>query len=662
MSVQFKLTGEEFFDSFDNEPINYTRKSVDFQKVDLTYSDFSQAFELPATTKNQGIFKHYSDITVVDGYNPFEKNDCEMWVNNELYASGALLLIRIKNEMNKPISYSVQFYSDVINLKDALADKGLSDLDWIDQRHSLTKDQALTYVSGTVVPSTNLRYPMASTSNFWSWEGTTLEHTREIRSTKDGILNRELRPSIPITDVMDRIFTASGFDYDVDFDANDYYTELYMWIHNSKEFISVPQIVKVGAGKAVKLTTIEQTIIWNNNQIDELNLYNGINGVTTIAFGGIIYTLTINLENSSNVTNIEYRWVINGTTGAWQTGATGDLVHGLGMLATGDEVYIEMKLGSDFVGAVSQSAWFEILNTSTSAVDFMEVSRYMPDMKCIDFIKGVLVLFNAVMYWDKLQSKFIIKHRSDWFNAGVEIDISEYVDITNNTLAPPTFYKTYGFEFEKGEDFRNDQYLKSVGRGYGSAFFDTGNYFGSQYKSKNPFTSNIWGEVVTRLPNGTITVSSDLAWFASIDGSFAPVDPGVRLMYYNGSHANTAGTYVVADINGNKSATATNYNLFLNNLQADSINIAFNAELDFHASGGTVVAGNLFTEFYQDYVASIYNPNVRRRTITAYIPYNQLKTIELNDTLLIDGVSYLIDSMKVNLLSSKVVFDLINKI
>lgn len=667
MSVKFKFVGEDYFDSFKDEPVQYTRKSIDFQKSDLTFNDFSKSFQLPATDTNNRLFQHYYDPSIIGGFNPFQNNKAEMWVNSDLLSTGNLTLIDIDLVDGKPRQYTVQFYSDTINLKDALQDKGLNQLQWTGLDHSLTAANALTYLSGTVVPGTNLRYPMASTSNFWSWEGFAgVPGVREIRSTKAGILNREIRPSIPVSDVLDQIFADAGFDYEVDFAGNDYYDDLYMWIANGKPFISdQQQIASAAMSYNFIADTTARRLLYQKEQVNDLKMYSTITGVTTISnAAAIAYSLVTNffIRDLGSVIP-QWRYVINGVPGAWITIVAGEVTTALGALSSGDEVYIEVNAvaggGDSFI--VRKDSYFRIENTSASAIDYFTTAAYMPTMKCVDFLNGILVTFNAVMYFDLYDNKFYIKHREDWFNSGKEVDVTKEVDTSKSKIQPPTFYKQYGFTFAEGEDFLNLNYKDTNGRTYGGAFYDTGLYAGDVYENQNPFTPTIWTEVIQQNPNGSIAVSSNVAAFFSVDRGFDKVDPGVRLMYYNGSNV-ASGTWKVVDVNGASAGNGTTYNFFTGYESTDKVNLAYNEELDFKASGGVLIQDSLYTNFFETYVQQIYNPDVRRLSIDAYIPYNKLKTIEVNDTLIISGVKYLIDSMKVDLTTNKAKLDLINKV
>lgn len=664
MSVRFKFVGGEFLDGFGDEPVNYSIKAVDFQKVDVSFNDFSKSFMIPATPLNNQIFKYYFDPSIIDSFNPFAENKAEMWVNQELYSTGQITLIDIDIVSGNPQQYQIQFYSDTIDLESALNDKGIDQLSWSGLDHSATASLVRDYlVGGAVVPGTNLKYVMASTSNFWSWEGFTgVEGVREIRSTKDGILNREVRPAIPVSDVMDKIFEDAGFDYEVDFALEDYYKELYMWINNGKRFLSVAnQVAQGNSRQTIRFDSIPSKVIFPDEGVNDLKMYSTITGIITVS-GAISADYTLRaLFNLKGSNTASWRYVKNGTPSAWFTATSGisDEETLLGLIS-GDEIYIEVMSNERAVTSSNHGFYFE--NTDITAQDYFVTKSYMPTIKCVEFIRGILVNFNAIMYWDVENRKFIIKNREAWYAEGVEIDISDNLDTAKSKIKPPTFYKEYSFEFAEALDFRNIEYKGINNRGYGGSNFSTGMYAGDTYTNKSPFTPSIWVEVVTEAANGTISFSSDVATTQSIDDSFAPVESGTRLMYYNGSKT-AAGSYKVVDYAGTSGGSNTTYNFFASALVSDSnLNLAFNSELDFKSSGGVLLENSLYTRFYADYINTIYNQNVRRLNISANIPYNKLKSIKINDTIVINRTRFLIDGITVDLTTNRATFDLINKI
>ena len=673
MSVQFRFVDGEFMESFKDEPVVYSRKAVDFQKVDLSFNDFSKSFMIPATPTNNEIFKHYYRPEVINSFNPFTENKAEMWVNGELYSTGQITLIDIDVINGEPRQYSLQFYSDTIDLKSALRDKGIDQLSWSGLDHLADAEKVLDYLEGGAVGSTSLKYVMASTDNFWSWEGfDDVEGVRQIKSNKDGILNTEVRPAIPVSDVMDKIFSDAGFDYEVDFDTEDYYSELYMWIHNGKRFIAVANQFAGGTNTGqANIGTTPQRLDLVNETINELKMLSTITDTFTIANDAALdYDLGVKFNftilNPSALP--QWRYVKNGVPSAWVNMIDNtEVITNLPLLVGGDTIQIEVFNGSvidlNSTFGINRAGAY-ISNTSTSGIDYFITNSFMPTMKCIEFVRGILVTFNAIMYWDIENQKFVIQKREDWYTAGKEVDITNEVDTSKSKIKPPTFYKEFGFEFEEGKDFRNVEYKGVNNRIYGGSRYNTGMYAGDVYENKNPFTPSIWTEVVTQTNNGTISYSSDVASTQAINDAFAAVDPGVRLMYYNGLKNTISNQeYKVVDGDGVLGGTSDIYNFFISALQSDNnLNLSYNSELDFKSSGGVLLDNTLFTNFYQSYIESIYNPNVRRLNINAYIPYNKLKSIQTNDTIVINNVRFYIDGITVDLTTNKATFDLINKL
>lgn len=670
--VQLKLVGGEYyFDNFGNEGFSLTRKLIDFQKPDNTYNDFSQKVNLPATQRNNKLFQFYYNIAVQDGFNPFVKNECELWFNSELYSTGALLLLDVKWKDGEVFMYTVQFFSDTINLKEALKDKGLNDIEWQDLDHSSTVPNVANYLSGAAVAGGKIYYPMASMQNAWVWDlagNVEIEGIRRIASNKDGILNTEVRPAILVSEVVKRIFDTAGFDYEIDFNTESYWTELFMWINNGRVLKGISQndeiLVEAGIGAAtqVKIPRDAQKIIFSREVSDSSSLYSTITGETTIALDGN-YSVTTYFSIIGATGTKQVRLVINGAVTSWVniTNNTEQVIWS-GAAVAGDTIYIQIQgSGLAFVrdANLASTSYFKLEGVVTTALDRIEVGKFMPKMKCIDFLKGILVATNSVVYFDNITSKFIIKHRDQWIAEGNEVDLSQFIDAQSLVVQPPTFYKTYGFEFEEGKDFANVNYQERNGRRFGAAFYDTGMYFGNEYVGSIPFTSNIWAPIVTQDDQGGIIASSGIPGAFSVDKSFKPVESGVRLMYRNGTDS-IQGNYKIVNADNSDAAINSTYNRFLNVLESDGVSISFQPQRTYDGTG--VDQGSFYNSFYRDYIAGIYNPNVRRLTLEALMPYAKLKTIQLNDTIIWNDKPYLIDQMTINMVSGRVKFNLINKL
>ena len=671
--VRLRLINEvRYFDSFEDEDISYTKKTIDFEKPDKVRNDFSSSFTLPASPNNNALFGHYYSVDFTSPFNPYQKNEAQLWIGNELWSVGALQLQSVKIKNGKPSNYKVQFYSDVVNLKSALNGLTIDKLGWQDKNHSISQPNVTAYLQGAEI--NGMRYPLASAENLWRWQNSTEANTRNIKATAEGILNREVRPSIRVSEMVQRIFDAANFDYEIDFDSEAYWTDLYMWANNAKKIGTDPPFSKVGLSNTNAIILREgetSDLIMPNEVKDEFNMYNPATGIFTIP-NSVNYSIDIFIEG---ISPIEYALVINGVVGTYNPMPTDTTVN-LGALNQGDKVKIVLKnpvppgTGGEYYNSGRKPARVTIASvslytTSPSVLDTMDVGKVMPKMLCEEFLRGILNTFNAIIYWNSADEKFVIQHREDWFNAGNEYDLSRYVDITESIIEPPTGYKEFAFKMADGKDYANELFHANNNKEYGEAIAQTGNYFGGQYINENPFTPSVWQEVVEVDAYGEAITESKVCGFSCVSSDGKAVESGVRLMYYQGFETATAGI-AVADISGAKGVPFNTYSLFRNYNSTSDVNLTYSEEYSFHNPLVTTVPNapflrdnTLYTKFYRDYINEIYNPDRRRNKVSLKLPFGLTTLIQPNDKIIINKQHYRMEEMNVKLLSGDVTLKLI---
>ena len=671
--IRLKLTNEQrYFDSFGNEEITYTKKTIDFEKPDKVINDYSSSFTLPASPNNNALFGHYYAVDFASPFNPYQKNEAELWVGNELWSIGALQLQSVKMENGNPSNYKVQFYSDVVNLKAALNGLTIDKLGWQDKNHNVSRANMTNYLTGTEI--NGMRYPLASAESLWRWSGSNEENTRNIKASEDGILNRELRPAIKVSEVTQRIFEAAGYDYEVDFDTENYWTTLYMWANNAKKIGTEAPFCKVGLSNTNAITLNPEDVkplIMPTEFKDDQNIYNPTTGVFTIP-NTATYSMSISLNGISPV---EYAIVTNGSVGVYNTMPVNTTIS-LGARTQGDQISINLKnpVPKGTGGSIYNTgrppsevatATVSVFTTTASALDTMDVSRVMPKMSCEEFLRGILNTFNAIIYWDELNEKYIIQHRDVWLASGNEYDLSKYVDTSTAIIEPPTGYKEFAFKMADGKDYANELFKANNGKEYGEAIAQTGNYFGDKYVNQNPFVPCVWQEVVTVDAYGEATTETRVCAFNCVSSDGKAVESGVRLMYYQGL-ATASGSMAVADIDGDKSSSFSQYGLFRNFNSSSDVNLTYSEEFSFHNPKVTTVANapflrdqTLYTNFYQTYINDIYNPNRRRNKVALKLPFGLATLLQPNDKITINKKPYIMEEMNVKLLSGDVTLKLI---
>jgi hypothetical protein len=76
----------------------------------------------------------------------------------------------------------------------------------------------------------------------------------------------------------------------------------------------------------------------------------------------------------------------------------------------------------------------------------------------------------------------------------------------------------------------------------------------------------------------------------------------------------------------------------------------------------TSFSETLFSEYYESYIRSIFNPKQRITSLTARLPLATLLTIEMKDRLVVAGRKYKINKITTNLSTGESQLELINDI
>ena len=106
------------------------KKAKDVAKVFTTYTN---PFKLPASKTNNIIFKRFSNNKVFDGYDPRRKYDARIQLNGVDYKKGYIKLNGVDLQDNLPTQYNIQFFGELISLKDTLSESKLRDLTGLDK-------------------------------------------------------------------------------------------------------------------------------------------------------------------------------------------------------------------------------------------------------------------------------------------------------------------------------------------------------------------------------------------------------------------------------------------------------------------------------------------------------------------------------------------------
>lgn len=152
--VQLFIDNQEV-DVFDSGSINIVSSIKDLRDPAKLFADFSRNFSLPATPRNNKIFKHYYNYDIIDGFDARQSKEARIEINNRPYKTGYVILDGVDLKYNKPSNYRITFFGNLRFLKEVFGKLELSSLDWLDdfkftyRAYDSSQDSVWHYLTST---------------------------------------------------------------------------------------------------------------------------------------------------------------------------------------------------------------------------------------------------------------------------------------------------------------------------------------------------------------------------------------------------------------------------------------------------------------------------------------------------------------------------------
>ena len=232
-------------DLSDKEGINIKLNTQDINDISKVNAGYSKDFSVQATPSNNKFFKHYYNADITGGFDARTKKKATIYLDDLFFISGRIRLTSTALKNNLIVSYRIQFEGDVVNVKDVLGDKKLSDLDLSQFNHDYTSNNVLQGL-GTSLFNGSVIYPLISSSDRFLYDSSdayqnTL-NSKNIHYNANNIDNaisyNELKPALKVADIINQIQIDNNLTFIGDFFNRDYYNNLFMWFSNNEGFIN----------------------------------------------------------------------------------------------------------------------------------------------------------------------------------------------------------------------------------------------------------------------------------------------------------------------------------------------------------------------------------------------------------------------------------------
>ena len=667
--VRVFIEGQQI-DLFNDETIEVNSSVQNIADISKTSTDFSQAFTIPATTRNNAIFQHFYQSDVDGTYNFQERKDGYIEIDMTTFRRGRIQLEKSNVKNGQVENYTITFYGELTSLKDLFGEDKLSDLDYssVDQAVNLPTIQF--YIEG-LLAFTDIAYPLISSSEFWQYNTSSASGTppswfnlgsaSEIDTLLGAIDTSELFPALRLSRIMQLIELRYGITFTSNFFSTDNFTRAYLWYKNKDRFeiMSTPQTLDF-------TTFLGQTGTFPNGVpmvsfVDTINNTILIQATTNAGNGG---GHAVKLELISPPTLIPYFVDVYSNGNLVQsiqgdgTGALFNIVHQPDVLGLNNTYFFQIRaqgtINLDFniyyfyeytfgLPVVPFAQWqsSSIVNIPTTSLQ-----RNAPDLKISDFFSGLLREFNLTVTGTDTPNTFLVETLNYWYASGNVFDITTFTDSTSIDIERVKLYKKISFRYQPSESITNKYYLQIGLKEYGNTE-QPYPYDGGELNIDVPFENLMFSKYT----------GTNVQVGFSINNALSPYIPKPCILYYGQDVVATNPIYI-------KDSTGTNVcnsvQIFGQDTNVGGVDYSLNFAPETSTYLGIPIQQSLFATYYFDYLANLFDPKNRLTNVKAVLPISILTSLQLNDRLIIRDKRYIINDFKTNLTTGETIFNLLN--
>ena len=666
------------FDLSQGIPIPLNLSIADFREPEKRQRNFSKEIDLPGTSANKRFFASAFNLTKIGGtydFNSSAKVNCTYYKNGNIILRNAVLKLNSVTVLDGNATFKVGIFSDFVDVFLLLSTMDVGELDWSDYTHTLTNDNIAA--SWTTPLGQGYYYPLIERNQrlgISKWKNTDMvpyvHYVDVFKKCMEFVGQSYTSTFLNSTRAKSILFGYGGGNYvDAAISPIEQNNRKVLLDNGVMDFTQ-EQIVEQqydNYGTAVPMAN--QTL-----QFDSFSLsIPSINtGATAIAFNEVqdIYsqfvpnTFTAQRTGSYKVSlsgSIRQRYTgsfsyVQGSDGSTtifylkngiatplvnliQTSA--DQVFTLNQvfnidLNQGDEVTFLMGpanlyAGDPTVGATISRIFtsptplkldFVSLDTNIIEGSVIEVGRFLPSMKCSEFLVGFIRHFKLMISDPDIYGTVRIEPEVGFYQGtNIFTDISDEVDHSRDIEIRPSaneFAKTLTYTFKTGTETDAKTYLEKWQRAYGDLSFDQASFFAK-------------GEQKIELPFGTIVPyqvypGMIIPRFVDIDnqGVKKPTAGVPRIMYRNGMKP---GVWQLVGSTTNEYMTYPSVHHF-DNWENPQFDLNFELVKEVFYATNKVTTVNSYSEYYAPVVNEIISKE--GKYVQLYRKMNNLQVQQLD--------------------------------
>ena len=698
-------------------PLNLSISDV--KEPEKRKRSYSKSIKLEGTSNNMQFFMSaYSlsmDILQSSNvsFNPAIRNPCEFYKNDLLIFKGKLKLNEVIIQ-DKNYYFDCTLFSDAVDIFAKLKEKKLNELDWSEYDHTLTRDNVVnTWMQGVhvngvftrnfgadsygyqpqsfgyIYPIVDYGYNKPSTSTFRTNQLYPFVYVKEAIKK---ILNEALEGENIEVDYSTSFFTSAnmqkliyGFgggdvmklnstysnDMKVEADGDILsqtitgYPRYYTDLNGNKQFKHFEFNSAYNIFKDISFTAPPtQNINYINTTTGTLTI--NASGIYDINLSGnLIYTHAgINSAGSYEVeiyvdgvlTRTTRRTMTNGTLCSISLNPNLNLKAGQ-KLTFNILFFLNKKDGS--IITVDVNDIHLTLTARDTIVDGSPITlnNSLPDIKCSEFLKGIMNLFYAYMsdpiynvvtnkstiYIDTFNNYYKApSNYDDWTD---KVDYQREITIQSNSLVQGS---NYIYKFSEEKDFLNNEYKRLTGLNYGEKSIQLSTWATGDVKIELPFNTY----VPYKVENTNLIYSKIIDQSIDTTGkeTIKPYKGKGMLTFYNGFRTEPI---TIRNTNDDTQTTYTVYPFthhirYRENQNFDPLFDLHFASRNYTFDGLQVIPDqkNTYDYYHARFVNEMTSENSKLLSLYLKLNYKDIHDLDFSKLKMIDGILYRLNTIK----------------
>lgn len=664
--------GTERLELFEDEEIKIKSNVSDIEDITKIFTDTSNDFTVPASDVNNPIFKHWYESDIINGFDARRKVPATIEMHGMNYKVGKIRLKKVSFKHNQPENYSLEFFGNLVELKDTLLDDKLVslDLNYLDFVYNSdnvkSRLQAIGDVSFSLLSKRRLLFDSTGTIDD-NEKQTNIYYNGDDVNT--GLRPRDLKASIKQLKIIEAIESKYSIEFSRDFLGGYDFSNQFLCLSGEEDLKTVVQLGLTNVDEGTDPTVNGNVMMFEGQGTDTERITQGIQLGIEVAAGYQDTVYSFYIKNGEKVVgkkeNVKGNFLTSNVLNVFENEVDGDFNNVTFWLESSEKIVFQAEM---YRNRFTRSRFKYNTGTLTPEIKF-SISKRLPDLKIIDYLKGIFKMFKLVAI-PKKDGSLYLDNLSNFHRNGKVYDLTKYIDYASHEVSAGTILNEIRYNFQEPQTVLNQQYVKNNGVGYG----DLEHYIyedpnaedkklinGDSLDFELPFEQIIYEKIKDLSKENTDTrIQYGLLQDENTD--FVTIKPHVHYIERRATvYADLEPTVIKYVKDTNVSEFLESWNIPIHILDSENQTFSTTFGNEFNTFDSVLISNTIFSNYHKEYIDNVFTVNKREYNFKAIeVPLDIVLNIELNDIIEINKKYYRIDSLETSTSNNNIEFKLIN--